>query len=193
MPTFAAVSNPHTAGTEQEALLAKKFGLVIPPIPRSTPQSHGGQKADAARNERIKADTLEQLKLEIQQLEKERTLAAKEHRTDDRDRANFEIVWRGAEYGYFRLAFHRADTITHPVEKYKYILELQMNQNEARRRMEDRMKRETPSALRAIMGEDSTATNQTDVQGSTSPSKLALPQRAFVPKQGRDFDLGAIG
>ncbi|KAI9240510.1 MAG: hypothetical protein BYD32DRAFT_408323 [Podila humilis] len=185
VPTFAPVSNPYTAGTEQEALLARKFGLVIPPIPRNTPQSHGDQKVDAAKNDRIKADTLEQLKLEIRQLEKERTLAVQQNRADNRDRASFEIAWRGAEVGYYRLAFHRADTITHPAEKYKYLLELQMNQNGARRRMEDRMKRETPSALRAIMGESLTATHQIAVLGSTSSSTLALPQRAFVPAQGQ--------
>lgn len=187
VPTFAPVSNPHTAGTEQEALLAIKFGLVIPPIPRSTHQSHGGQKADAAKNDRIEAEILEQLKLELLQLEKERALAIVENRAGDGDRADFEIAWRGAEVGYYCLAFHRADTITHPVEKYNYLLKLQMNQNEARRRMEDRMKRETPSALRAIMGESSTATHQTAIQGSTSSGTLALPQRTFVPAQGRSF------
>ncbi|KAG0018081.1 hypothetical protein BGZ82_000543 [Podila clonocystis] len=182
VPTFAAVPMKPHAGMGQEAQLAKLFGLVIPVVPRSTSQSHGGQNADVARHEHIKADIKEQLALEIQQLEKEQALAVREKRDDDALRVDFEILWRGAEIGYYQKAFHRADTISHSVEKYKYLLELQIKQNEARLRMEDRMKRETPSALRAIMDGSSTATNQTTIQaGSASTSTSIFPQRAFVP------------
>ncbi|KAG0325448.1 hypothetical protein BG000_001800 [Podila horticola] len=93
------------------------------------------------------------------------------------------------------MAFSRANMVSPPAEKYKYLLELQMNQNEARRRMEDRIKRETPSALRAIMGESST-TNQTPIQaGSASTSASTLPQRAFAPTQGQPLhrQTGLVG
>ncbi|KAF9320417.1 hypothetical protein BG003_006210 [Podila horticola] len=182
VPTIA--SGPIYAWKEQEAQLAKLFGLVVPHIPPSTFQFHGGPNVDTARNERIMADIKEQLTLEIQQLEKERALAVKEKRDGDTQRIDFEILWRGAENGFYHMAFSRADMVSPPAEKYKYLLELQMNQNEARRRMEDRIKRETPSALRAIMGESST-TNQTPIQaGSASTSTSTLPQRTFAPTQG---------
>lgn len=188
MPTFAAVPMIPYARKGQ-ALLAKLFGLVIPPVLRGTSQRHGGQNADPGRNERIQSDTYEQLTLETQQLVKERALAVKEKRDDDAQRADFEITWRGVEYGYYHMAFNRADTITHPAEKYKYLLELQVNQNEARRRMEDWMKRETPSVLRAIMAESPTARNQATLQArSANTSTSALPQRAFVSAQGKAFD-----
>ncbi|KAG0352011.1 hypothetical protein BG005_008489 [Podila minutissima] len=143
-----------------------------------------GGNTNFGRNERIQSDTYEQLTLETQQLVKERALAVKEKRDDDAQRADFEITWRGVEYGYYHMAFNRADTITHPAEKYKYLLELQVNQNEARRRMEDWMKRETPSVLRAIMAESPTARNQATLQArSANTSTSALPQRAFVSAQ----------
>ncbi|KAG0097332.1 hypothetical protein BGZ93_002963 [Podila epicladia] len=183
VPTFTAVPliPPEM---RVEAHLAKIFDLVIPPIPRSESQPYGVQNADAATNELIKADIKEQLVLEIQQLEKELALAVKENRDGDAQRADFEIKWRVAEKGYYQKAFCRADMIDHPVEKFNYLLKLQIDQSEARRRMEAHIKNATPSVLRTLMdaclmaAEEATRNN-----GPANTSTSTLPQRAFVPTQ----------